>query len=138
MRVSWGPWWRSAEKISVLDLVSRPEVFAALHAPLVEGYALDAIEHRAVRDLPEPEPTTETATGFTLLTSDCQPDHRRLGVGLGEELRFAEHGVCGTALLYEGELIQLSAFPRNGDGTGTQARARAGRVHRPSRRHRQT
>ena len=30
-------------RFAVLDHVSRPEVFAALHAPLVRGYALDAL-----------------------------------------------------------------------------------------------
>ena len=30
---------------AVLDHISRPDVFAALHAPLVQGYALDALEH---------------------------------------------------------------------------------------------
>lgn len=32
------------DRPAVLDHVSRPEVFAALHAPLVQGYALDALE----------------------------------------------------------------------------------------------
>ena len=35
---------RSAGRLIVLDHVSRPDVFAALHGPLVQGYALDALE----------------------------------------------------------------------------------------------
>ncbi len=39
-------------RIVVLDWVSRPSVFADLHAPLVQGYALDALEG-AEDDCPE-------------------------------------------------------------------------------------
>src|SRR5204863_9850877 len=31
-------------RLQILDLVSRADVFAALHGPLVQGYALDALE----------------------------------------------------------------------------------------------
>jgi hypothetical protein len=98
-----------AGELQVLDLVSRPDVFAALHGPLVQGYVLDSLEWQGF-DLPGP-PGPETARGFTLLVSDCEPDHRRPGTGLGEELRFADHGVTGSALVHDGELIALTAFP---------------------------
>ena len=46
-------------KISVLDHVSRPDVFSALHGPLVQGYALDALEAGDA-----PAPSVNEAAGF--------------------------------------------------------------------------
>jgi hypothetical protein len=98
-----------AGEIQVLDLVSRPDVFVILHRPLVQGYALDAIEHEV--DAAPGTPESETARGFALLVTNCSPDQRSPGAGLGEELRFAANGVTGSALAHEGELIHLTAFP---------------------------
>lgn len=116
-----------AGEIQVLDLVGRADVFATLHGPLVQGYALDALEHEhEALDAPlAPEP--ETARGFTLLVTDCTPEHRVRGASLGEELRFAANGVTGSALAHQGELIALTAFPAAGD-------VLTARVRRPSRR----
>src|SRR4029453_15398681 len=89
----------------VLDCVSRPDVFAALHGPLVQGYALDALE----LDETEP-PSIEDARGFVSLVTGTEPRRRR-SLGLGRELRFASDGVAGSGLIHEEELIQLTAFP---------------------------
>lgn len=116
--------------LAVLDYVSRADVFAALHGPLVQGYALDALE--AANADP---PSGETASGFALLITDCEPDQREQGVGLGEQVRFAQNGVAGSALVHNDELIQLSAFPEDGSGApATLPDIRTGRVRRPSRR----
>jgi hypothetical protein len=116
-------------RVAVLDYVSRPEVFATLHGPLVQGYALDALEaHDA-----EP-PRARTARGFALLVTDCEPAQRNRGVGLGQELRFAAGGVAGTALVKDGELVQLTAFPGDDSGPDGERPARGGRIRRPSRR----
>jgi len=106
-----------AGELRVLDLVSRADAFAVLHAPLLQGYALDALEHEAEHDAASaPEP--ETARGFTLLVGDCEPDQRSCGAGLGTELRFAANGVTGTALAHEGELIALTAYPAGSAESG--------------------
>lgn len=96
-------------RIEVLDYVSRPDAFAALHGPLVQGYALDALE--AVES---EAPAIETARGFALLVGDCAVARRTESIGLGDEVRFASNGVAGSALAVDGELVQLTAFP--GDG----------------------
>ena len=100
----------------VLDMVSRPDVFAALHGPLVSGYALDAIgrDAGAVPSL--------AAAEARLAEFAAEPAARAPSVGLGETV----HSRSGTGLVCEGELIQLSAFvnePR-----------RARRIRRPSQR----
>jgi hypothetical protein len=91
-------------QFTVLDCVSRPDVFAALHGPLVQGYALDALE--ATESGP---PSIEDARGFVSLVTGTQPNERD-AIGLGRELRFASDGVAGSGLVHEDELVQLTAF----------------------------
>ncbi len=109
----------------VLDHVSEVEAFAALHGPLVQGYALDALE------APEATPPSiEDAREFIelLLAAPCTPGP---AVGLGEGLRFAFGGLAGTGLICDGELVTLTAFA---DEPGPHGPATAGRIRRPSRR----
>jgi hypothetical protein len=119
-----------AGKFVVLDYVSSPDVFSALHGPLVQGYALDALE--ATADLAPPAPSGDDARDFValLLSAPVAPTP---AVGLGEGLRFDFGGLAGTALAHERELVTATAFtkPTDGDHPGPVA---AGRVRRPSRR----
>jgi hypothetical protein len=109
----------------VLDHVSQVEAWAALHGPLVQGYALDALE--APDAAP---PSIDDARDFValLLGAPCTPGRT---VGLGEGLRFDFGGLAGTGLTCEGELVALTAFA---DEPGADQPAVAGRVLRPSRR----
>jgi hypothetical protein len=104
-------------RLVVLDYVSRPEAFAALHGRLVQGYALDALEAEAG----EP-PAIEAASGFALLVSDSAVARRTKSIGLGDEIRFASNGVAGSALAVDGELVQLTAFPGEEPGRGRRRR----------------
>jgi hypothetical protein len=85
----------------VLDHVSDPEAWDALHGPLVKGYALDALE---ASDAVVP-PTVEDAREFVdaLLCSEVAAWE---GVGLGEHVRFDS----GMGLRHEGELVALTAY----------------------------
>jgi hypothetical protein len=107
---------------AVLDWVSQPEVFAALHAPLVEGYALDAME--AV-DAPAPSREHAAAVVERVLAA---PGSEADAVGFGTDLRFAGVGVAGCALVANGELVQLTAFPEEGEPESATT------IRRPSRR----
>jgi hypothetical protein len=109
----------------VLDYVSDVEAFAALHGPLVQGYALDALE--APDAVP---PSSDDARDFVelLLRAPCTPGRT---VGLGEGLRFAFGGLAGTGLTFEDELVALTAFA---DEPREHEPAVAGRIRRPSRR----
>jgi len=110
----------------VLDQVSEVEAFGALHGPLVQGYALDALE---VAETTAP-PSRDDARDFVelLLGAPCTPGP---AVGMGEGLRFAFGGLAGTGLVCDGELVTLTAFA---DEPGHDDPARAGHVRRPSRR----
>jgi hypothetical protein len=115
-------------ELLVLDYVSRPGVFAALHGPLVEGYALDALEAEE-----NEAPGIDAARGFALLVADCGVARRAPSLGLGDEIRIASNAVAGSALAVEGELVQLTAFPGDERQRERPAR-RSARITRPTRR----
>lgn len=114
-------------RLAVLDHVSRPDVFAALHGPLVQGYALDAL------GAPDrPPPAAGDAAGLVGLIADAAV-RPRTGLGLGQDADFDLGSVAGSALLHDGELIQVSAFVSGGPAPAPSG-ATAGRIRRPSRR----
>jgi hypothetical protein len=90
----------------VLDYVSDPDAFAALHNPLVAGYALDAIEHDAIDS---PQPSLDDARDFLALLLDA-PAQPTAAVGVGAGLRFDYGSLAGTALAAHGELVTITAF----------------------------
>lgn len=100
----------------VLDVVSRADVFAALHGPLLSGYALDAIGRAT-----GPVPSVQDASAL-LETIAAEPVTAVPTAGLGEAVTFAS----GAGLVHDGELIQLSAF--------IEEPRRARRIRRPSQR----
>ena len=117
-------------RAAVLDHVSRPEVFAALHGPLVQGYALDALES-PVEVFPT-EPHTQTAEEFLQSILGARITEHD-GIGDGRDVRFAQAGVAGAGLVAGDELVQLTAFPDSQSGTASRGTPPA-RIRRPSRR----
>jgi hypothetical protein len=88
------------DRFLVLDLVSRPDAWAALHGPLTRGYALDAS-----RGSSGATPSTSAAREWL----DRQAAARielAPAVGLGERVRTGS----GTGLVVDGELVQLSVY----------------------------
>jgi hypothetical protein len=119
-----------AGEFTVIDLVSRADVYEVLHGPLVQGYALDALEHRAEAA----PPSMASAEEFLELIWEQRVSEQD-GIGLGRDVRFEGHGVAGAALVSGSELVQLTAFADddspNGDSLPSTHRAR---IRRPSRR----
>jgi hypothetical protein len=116
----------------VLDDVSRPEVFAALHGPLVQGYALDALESGAAMEAPT-RPGTQTAEAFLRCVLAARVSEHD-GIGLGRDVRFAQAGVAGAGLVVADELVQLTAFPEREPDAGAAGETPMARIRRPSRR----
>jgi hypothetical protein len=140
-----------AGKISILDCVSRPAVWADLHPALLEGYALDALRLAGASQVAPEPPGLGTVRGFTLLVGDAPTSDRRREAGLGATARFAGGGVAGSALVAaptapgtdageREEVVQLVAYPEgpehgpgNGPPAGRVGRSRS-RIRRPSSR----
>ncbi len=110
-------------RVDVADYVSRPEVFASLHGPLVQGYALDALE---ANDAPAPSTDEVQAwLGRALAAPVAEGD----GIGLGRDVRFETPAAAGAGLVSGTELVQLTAFATHRPGVDTT-------IRRPSRRRR--
>lgn len=115
----------------MLDHVSRPEVFAALHAPLAQGYALDALEAATVH-ANAATAIGESAAEFLQRILDARITEHD-GIGIGRDVRFAQGGVAGAGLVAGVELVQLTAFPDSEQDVPEADIPRA-RIRRPSRR----
>jgi hypothetical protein len=109
---------------TVLDLVSRADVFASLFEPLLNGYCLDALDRPTTGTAGHPA-TPELAGEF--LEAVCSAGAQRArAVGAGENLAFTGAKVGGTGLAVGDELVQLTAFAEDN--------GRSARILRPSRR----
>jgi hypothetical protein len=118
-----------AGRVTVLDHVSRPDAFATLHRPLVQGYALDALEALG-EGAPPPPPSVEQARAFVAeLGRTLVTEHD--GIGAGRDVRLAGRGPTGAGLVAGAELVQLTAFAGDDDHGGPAPRTR---IRRPSRR----
>ena len=113
-------------RLEVLDHVSRPHAFATLHRPLVQGYALDALE----ADTAAPPPSLDAARAFVARLGRARTTEHD-GIGAGRDLRLAGQGVTGAGLVAGDELVQLTAFASDDGHGGSAPRAR---IRRPSRR----
>jgi hypothetical protein len=113
-------------EFTVLDRVSQPLVLASLYEPLVQGYALDALDVVAAE-----APSVDAASEFVeqVLTA---PTLERDAIGLGRDVRLNADRVTGAGVVCADELVQLSIFPRNGGRA--DAPLHNARIHRPSRR----
>lgn len=109
-------------EVTVVDLVGHADVFAALHGPLVAGYALDAAEHRRT---PVPAPEAEEVADFLRIALGGFRTPRP-AVGLGEAYGHVTALGHGSGLELDGELVAFTAF--------AGGRATASRIRRPSRR----
>jgi hypothetical protein len=89
-------------RFTVLDHVSRPDAWAALHGPLVRGYALDALRRPAEGDTASLEDAQAWLASLAQSTLATAP-----APGAGERIRTA----TGTGLVVDGELVQLSVYP---------------------------
>ena len=108
-------------QVDVADHVSRPEVFATLHGPLVQGYALDALEAREA-----PAPSVDAVQDW-LDRVLASPVTESDGIGLGRDVRFDGGAATGAGLVSGTELVQLTAF-------GSRDAHAKTTIRRPSRR----
>lgn len=110
----------------VLDRVSQPDVLASLYQPLLQGYALDALNRAEAA-----APSVDDARAVVRALCGA-PIRERDGIGLGRDVRVAGPRLTGAGVTCSDELVQLSVFmtERGGPDVGSGP----GRVSRPSRR----
>ncbi|MEO9176545.1 MAG: DUF6569 family protein [Gaiellales bacterium] len=95
-----------AGRVVCLDYVGRPDVYAGLHAKLLQGYALDAIE----QPMDAPLPGAYVASLLRRIARATRTPSSALGLGL--DCRLETNRLVGSELLVDGETVALSVFPR--------------------------
>lgn len=98
-------------RIRAFDHVSRPDAWAALHGPLVRGYALDTLRDTLAPG--GPAPGVDAARDWLAAAAAATVGHAP-AVGAGTRVHFASPAAAGTGLVLDGELIQLSAYAESG------------------------
>lgn len=98
----------AGEELLGLDLLPGPEVMAKLREKLAESYALDAMGrmNRPSRFIALEEATAVLRRVNRLKWQEFP------AVNLGRELRGDDQELVARALINDGELVSLSAFPR--------------------------
>jgi hypothetical protein len=93
-----------------LDLVSRHEVYVSLAPALNSGYALQAVDAKPAKA------DDERAERFLAKAIESR---RELAVnyGLGHAFTFSRKRVMGAGIEHDGELVAVSAFPRESSVT---------------------
>jgi hypothetical protein len=93
-----------------LDILWSSRRFRELYPKLLRGYALEALRSPGIGEGPSVDPEAEVLRLFAGLAAErpsAQP-----GVDLGIDLRLETDSVRAAGLAHEGEMLQLSAFPR--------------------------
>ncbi|MBE0610858.1 MAG: hypothetical protein IH609_15870 [Dehalococcoidia bacterium] len=94
------------DRIVGLDLFDADATFRSLLETLVQSYALDALESPGS----EATSTADSAAAF-LKSVGSAPSTLFKAVGLGDDLRLRDDAVSGAALVVDGELVHLCAYP---------------------------
>jgi hypothetical protein len=93
-------------QVAGFDMVSRPDVYARLHAKLVRSYVLDA--------LLEPSPVVMPASHAELMVRsfiaglDQMREEVFPSVGYGHDHRYHDVAITGSALVHEGYVIHAA------------------------------
>lgn len=95
------------EMILCLDLFGYQNIFRHLLPKLLTSYGLDALERMLT---PSPSPTKRVKEFLNQLKQVST--QRFPSVGLGEEVRFQTDKLLGRALIFDGNLLHLAAFPK--------------------------
>ena len=95
-------------RIAGLDLFDFAATWAKLMPKLVRSYALDAVDSKAESrsgqaDNASPEDFLATVAALESEQFDA--------IGVGHDLRLSSDAVCGAALVAQGRVVHLNAFP---------------------------
>jgi hypothetical protein len=91
-----------------VDLVGSPECYAALHEQILRGYAADALEHS--QDGANDDCCTNAKDFLMRIEHSHMTSHQPPGVG--RNLQFDTQELTASALLVDGEMVHMSAYPK--------------------------
>lgn len=121
-----------------LDLLSRAEVYAALHVQLVQSYAMEALTSRATVEGQSPSQAPSAAPPVDLLAAKAfmekcatVPGRAYDSPGLGTDWRFVKDRIVGSGLEAGDTWVHMAYFVEE---TGAPGPGTPGRLYRASHR----
>jgi hypothetical protein len=103
-------------QVTGLELVAKFETFEKTHSKLVNSYVIDALETAASQEKPSSQTLKAKASKVLDAVQKARLEVRR-SVALGNDLRFESSDVIGAGLEFEGQVLQLSVFSKNGNAS---------------------
>lgn len=95
-----------------MEMVSRPDKYALLHAKLIRSYATEALYCKEENG----NPSVEQAEGFIKEAAECT-FKRFSSVGLGEDFRFTGSNMAGSALVVDNAVVHCAFFKKEQDNS---------------------
>lgn len=95
-----------------MEMVSRTDKYALLHAKLIRSYATEALYSKEENNRPAPE----QAEKFIEEAAKCT-FRRYPSVGLGEDIRFTGSNMAGSALVVDNAVVHCAFFKREQDNS---------------------
>ncbi|MDW7730388.1 MAG: DUF6569 family protein [Bacillota bacterium] len=112
-------------RFTCLDLFDQKGTLSKLWPRLLKSYAVEALNMSTrLRKTPKPEPLK------VIETIDQSEYLNYPSVGVGQDIRLTGSGIVGAGLLVDEQIVHLSVFPREENGTAT------GDINTPRRRRR--
>jgi len=111
-------------RVAGLDSLARPETFSRVFKKLMQSYILDAVDW--LEESREGETPQGLAEGFVGACLESRVSTHP-SVGLGTDCRLESDKLTGFALVFEGQVVHLSAFSHvngghnRGRGTGMES-----------------
>lgn len=96
-----------------MDMLSRPAAYARLHAKLAKSYVMDALLAGHRKGRAHPPANEASARAFLAAAMGCT-ERRFKSMGLGEDCRYKDGAVAGSALVHEGTVIHAAFFHLDG------------------------
>lgn len=93
-----------------IEMVSRPDKYALLHAKLMRSYASEAIYGKEENASLSVEQVEKFITEASMCTFKGYPS-----IGLGEDFRFAGSNIAGSALVVDNALVHCAFFKKEQD-----------------------
>ncbi|MCX8155960.1 MAG: hypothetical protein N3J91_05865 [Verrucomicrobiae bacterium] len=110
-------------QVAGCDAVSRPEVYATVHAKLIKSYAIEFLFERRGEPVAV-EAASGLAKEFLERVAGSPTKRFPAMAGLGESLRIPDPSLPGAALVHAGRVIHLTALNPTADGLPEDGRWR--------------
>jgi hypothetical protein len=103
-------------EIAGLELVGKFSAFKQYHSKIVKSYVMDALETANHKNAAESKPSKKKTKNILESAARANTEMRK-SVALGHDIRIESEEVYGAGLEFERQLVQLTIFQKNSEGS---------------------